>query len=319
MSHLTGQVPLRLLSAEFTDVEQMCEAIRTWDLDFRPLAMPTRPSRIGSITQWRFEPGEITHACFSASFEQRGAPPGGAVTFGVLAAHMRRLWWRGREVDSGTVPVFPVASELHSISGPDFEVFTISVREETIARVCEQCELPLPPAHQRPETFRASPGQLDRLRQQLRRLTDPLGGDAPMEARQVTENLVATWLGPIVASLPRPSLRSRDQAMRRCLERLEHPDWTALSTAQLCEIAGVGERTLQYAFRERFGLTPAAFLKARRLAIVRQRLLRGEPGQQTVGDAATSLGFWHLSHFAEDYRHAFGEAPSETLKRSLSA
>jgi AraC family ethanolamine operon transcriptional activator len=104
--------------------------------------------------------------------------------------------------------------------------------------------------------------------------------------------------------------------MKRCLERLEQPDWTALSPAQLCEIACVGERTLQYAFRERFGLTPAAFLKARRLAVVHQRLLQAELGNDTVGDAAASLGFWHLSHFAADYRHAFGEMPSETLKRS---
>ena len=28
-------------------------------------------------------------------------------------------------------------------------------------------------------------------------------------------------------------------------------------------------------------------------------------------------GFWHLSRFAQEYRHMFGEMPSETLRASL--
>jgi AraC family ethanolamine operon transcriptional activator len=104
--------------------------------------------------------------------------------------------------------------------------------------------------------------------------------------------------------------------MRRCLEQIEQADWAELSSALLCEIGGVGERTLQYAFRERFGLAPAAFLKARRLAAVRQRLLQAQEGEEKVGDVSAALGFWHAGHFATDYRRTFGEAPSATLKRS---
>ena len=84
----------------------------------------------------------------------------------------------------------------------------------------------------------------------------------------------------------------------------------------MCEVGGVGERTLQYALRERFGLTPAAFLKMRRLAEVRGRLLRPGIGDLTVGETAASLGFWHVGQFAADYRRAFGETPSQTLRRS---
>jgi AraC-like DNA-binding protein len=78
----------------------------------------------------------------------------------------------------------------------------------------------------------------------------------------------------------------------------------------------VGERTLQLAFRERFGLTPAAFLKARRLALVRQQLLRLNPADSSIGQVAGALGFTHLGQFAADYRRAFGETPSETLKQT---
>jgi len=35
-----------------------------------------------------------------------------------------------------------------------------------------------------------------------------------------------------------------------------------------------------------------------------------------VQDIAARWGFWHLSHFANDYRRMFGELPSETLRSS---
>jgi AraC family ethanolamine operon transcriptional activator len=38
-----------------------------------------------------------------------------------------------------------------------------------------------------------------------------------------------------------------------------------------------------------------------------------------VQDIAARWGFWHLSHFANDYRRMFGELPSETARLSINA
>jgi transcriptional regulator GlxA family with amidase domain len=97
-------------------------------------------------------------------------------------------------------------------------------------------------------------------------------------------------------------------AMRACLARLEPPVWPELSPSQLCEAGCVGERTLQCAFRERFGLTPAAFLKSCRLAAVRNALRRAAP-EASVADIAAAFGFWHTGQFAVDYKRAFGGTP----------
>jgi AraC family transcriptional regulator, ethanolamine operon transcriptional activator len=42
-------------------------------------------------------------------------------------------------------------------------------------------------------------------------------------------------------------------------------------------------------------------------------LLRADPRSTRVIDVATEWGFWHMGHFAHDYRVMFGEAPSQTL------
>jgi AraC-like DNA-binding protein len=312
-----------LLRAEFAGLEELCAAVRSWDLDFRPLSQPAPCDTVGRIVQQQLGSAEIAYARFLASIEQRGAPPPGCLTFGVPEAPMRRLWWRGRDVDARTVIVFPVGCELSSFSGPDFEIHTISLTGETVAGICERFKLWLPPARRRLETFSPPPALLATLRRGLRRIRDRTGGDCSLEATQLIESLVLAWL----ASAPtgrqqRQPARIRDRAIRKCLERIEQADWTELSPGVLCEVGGVSERTLQYAFRERFGVTPAAFLKVRRLAAVRDQLLRADEAggnRPRIGDVAASLGFWHIGQFAADYRRAFGESPSQTLGQTRIA
>jgi len=48
MSDLIIQNSVQLLRAEFSEVEQMCEAVRSWDLDFQPLAATSHRGQVGS-------------------------------------------------------------------------------------------------------------------------------------------------------------------------------------------------------------------------------------------------------------------------------
>ena len=88
-----------------------------------------------------------------------------------------------------------------------------------------------------------------------------------------------------------------------------------VSIKDLCQIAGVSERTLQYTFQEYYGLTPNAYLKARRLNAVHSELKRSDPQSSSVINIASESGFWHMGQFAADYKKMFGCRPSETLYR----
>ena len=85
----------------------------------------------------------------------------------------------------------------------------------------------------------------------------------------------------------------------------------------ICKLFNVSIRTLEYAFRESYGLSPAKFLKLIRLNKVRNALLFPTTGpQKTVTEIAVRYGFTHLSQFAADYRSSFSELPSETLLKN---
>jgi AraC-like DNA-binding protein len=88
-----------------------------------------------------------------------------------------------------------------------------------------------------------------------------------------------------------------------------------LSVSDLCRVAGVSERTLEYAFREVMGLTPVAYLIRLRLHRVRQGLLAGTHATTTVSAEALNWGFWHFGEFSRAYKDCFGELPSDTLRR----
>ena len=83
----------------------------------------------------------------------------------------------------------------------------------------------------------------------------------------------------------------------------------------LCRVAAVSERTLEYAFKEVMGLTPVAYLMRLRLHRVRQALLEATHGSTTVSAEALNWGFWHFGEFSRAYKDCFGELPSDTLRR----
>jgi transcriptional regulator GlxA family with amidase domain len=87
----------------------------------------------------------------------------------------------------------------------------------------------------------------------------------------------------------------------------------AKSMPEICAAVGVGPRTLVRAVRAVRGTTPSRHLHALALAETRRALLDGSTA--SVREAALRFGFRELGRFAADYRAAFGENPSETLRR----
>ena len=89
------------------------------------------------------------------------------------------------------------------------------------------------------------------------------------------------------------------------------PDET-VNLLELARIAGVPLRQLQQGFKTYTGMSPAQWLRLRRLNGARRELLNS-PGS-TVAEVAMNWSFWHLGRFSNSYRALFKELPSETLK-----
>jgi AraC family ethanolamine operon transcriptional activator len=87
----------------------------------------------------------------------------------------------------------------------------------------------------------------------------------------------------------------------------------SLTILDLSRICGMRARSLINAFEAVTGLSPMDYLKRLRLTEVRRTLIRADRSGTRIITVATDWGFWHMGHFARDYRAMFGESPSRTL------
>jgi len=89
----------------------------------------------------------------------------------------------------------------------------------------------------------------------------------------------------------------------------------ALSLSELEERSSHGRRSLQHAFKERFGCGPMQWLRRRRLHKARQLLLEALPANTKVQQVSLACGYISFSSFCRDYRREFGCTAAEDLRR----
>lgn len=110
------------------------------------------------------------------------------------------------------------------------------------------------------------------------------------------------------------------QLQTRSMARIDryldaHPE-SAYCLQTLCSATDIPLRTVEAIIRSRTGLPAIQYLRRRRLAFVRQALLKPNTGA-TVTSIALQFGFWHLGRFSDYYRQVYGEPPTATLSRTV--
>lgn len=141
-------------------------------------------------------------------------------------------------------------------------------------------------------------------------------GSSPMQVATLFDVAVAALLTafPITVDDSTPGgLAVLPPAVKRATAYLAEHAAEPISVTQVADAARISVRSLQYAFRRHFGMSPLAYLEELRLAGAHAELLDADPTQTTVSAVAARWGFRHLGRFAERYRRSYGENPSSTL------
>jgi AraC-like DNA-binding protein len=106
----------------------------------------------------------------------------------------------------------------------------------------------------------------------------------------------------------RPSVvHEGDPVARRAQQLIEERLFTPLRIDALARECHASESTLLRAFRREFAVTPAAYIRARRLD---ESLKLLEAGRYSVGEVAARVGYESAAAFSSAFAARFGESPS---------
>jgi AraC family ethanolamine operon transcriptional activator len=300
-----------ILDNQFDDLDLLNARTQAWDLDFRLLQGGGFSGRIRQVATPEIL---ITFAQFGSKLHQAGTTPPGYRTFAIPSGGYD-FWWLGFEIDSRSVMRFGADSELACVSGGDFAVYTLSVSNEYLERLADSLGVPHPEADRGVTRIAATEmSELVRLARTAVFVTNgPRRGVASQ--RFVERLLVYCSAGD---TIQRHRLGGRDEAIKRVIAYIDAHGHTQPSMADLCEIAHVSERTLQYAFRARFGVTPIQFVRCWKLNVARRLLKSSSHSGRTIASLAAECGFLDPSVFARHYHLLHGELPSATAVRTHS-
>lgn len=152
-------------------------------------------------------------------------------------------------------------------------------------------------------------------------LLDELGQAEAFGARASIAHLESLLIIKLLESQPSnysdqlqpQQTRIAPQHVRRVERFIEEHIDRPIALEELVAVSGVSARALFDGFRRFRELSPMAYARSIRLARVRQDLLHAQEGE-TVTTIACRWGFFQFGRFAGQYREAFGELPSETLR-----
>jgi AraC-like DNA-binding protein len=255
-------------------------------------------------------PLEISSRSFNLGFNAEACVAPYRTVFGLLADPQTRARWFGAHVDKETIAASSSSIDVRT-EGPS-SFYQVGLDLAALAR-----QFPNAPDV---SVLLQNPNGVtlvqDRLHATLLRSCIRRGFSVP--ARVVAGTLIPLLAAAIEsldksALVPSKSLSRRLAAVRSCEAYMrQHTDAT-VTLLDLSAVSGMRSRSLINAFEAVTGFSPMDYLKRLRLSGVHRALQRADKARTRVIDVASAWGFWHMGHFATDYRAMFGEAPSQTL------
>ena len=303
-----------------------------------------------ALVQPQFEVFQVHPGRFETTIVRAVPRPGLAASLGESAAAVRsrgvlapdatdvvvvidapgHAYFNGIALKPGLVLVMPAGLEFEGHAPAGFRWANLHLTAEDLLRATRALtgrgfDLPTREILVRP-TLAVDEAALRTLHQDGRRSPGPFTGP---DAGRTAESVVETWLGIVARALAGAGPDDLSGAQRQgdrhrvflaaeahLRSRVTEPVYMS----ELCHATGVSERTLEYVFRERVGLTPIAYLANLRLNLARLALVEGASDPSaSVATVARRFGFLHLGRFAARYRAQFQESPSTTLRRHAMA
>lgn len=304
------------------DVDEHAANLGKWDQTYDQISSG---SFRGTVSEVWIGDMQIFREVTTQSVVEHGQAWAGARLFGVPMAWSGSGSFCDRPLRDDSLYTFGPGAEFSVQSPKEFDIVGIAIREDAYQQVAAS----LAGAGSKrlisddPAVMRCPSGLTD-LRVFLDSLFEVLDETPGMLSHPTVQKTVhSALMGHLCDSIqaasdvppPMATYQARKALVEAARSHVLSKHHDTVTIAELCDALSTSRRTIQYCFQEVLNTNPVQYLRAIRLNSVRRELRDANPATTQIQDVAARWGFWHLSHFASDYRAMFGELPSDTLRK----
>lgn len=300
------------IKASFCDFEQYRGIAEDWQLDFKLLSK----NDFGVfLNMFMSECVQISRTSLSGKIEQYGLTPFGYCSFVVPINDSTPFVWLGNKVDHNNIMIFPKNGSLEAVSYHNFDVYVVSIHETFLYKLLDNLgytkvkkmvggnEMVLSMSPNFGVNFSTLVEYFLKLESSNLKLQEKL-------LNEIVVSLLK-YINFQGEKIEKPKLRKRDVALKKAVDYIHGQLLSTPSIPQICAYCNVSERTLEYAFLEKYQVTPSQYIKAVRLNMVKNDLILYKEQPIKISDIAGKFDFWHMGQFAKDFKTYFGKLPSQ--------
>lgn len=305
---------------ESCDPEQHSRALAGWDHVYEQVECAPFHGR---LTEVRLGSVHISRDEIRNPIGYRGATVNDALTFIVFLPTQGTAFCRGRPVSANRIVKFPSDYSHRAIcNGPTdtititadesaFLDYAISVTDGAFDRQTLRRSLYVDDPHTVRTFLNSALSIMEQTSSDPGLLENELWRTRTVDVMR--QFLLELLQAELAMPLKLPPASTRAYIVDKAIEYMEAHLSDALVTARVCDAIRVCPRTLRYSFEEIVGVSPKRYLLALRLHAARRALCRGN-AENSIHRIAQQCGFNHMGRFAQCYRVAFGELPSEAIR-----
>ncbi len=305
-----------IISYSDIDLHTFNSMARKWDLD----CIQLEPGKFStSFNQYITDSFQFGHVKFNLAVKQEGVSPKGVWTFALL--NEKKIYWRNYKVQPYSVVIYSPGSKINTVSAANFEVMVFSVSEVFLEEIAKRMNLEaFYHSLKTNELFETKDSLWSQLKQSiLKELNKRNQNSAYNTELKIINKLTHDFL----LLLKNSSSTTTKVSGKKRLKLLQDAEYYVMqhltepiSVLDIASHLKVSERTLLYAFKNRFGKGTKRFMKVLTLNHAYHALIE-ENDISSISNIARASGFWHMGQFYKDYKSFFGELPSETLRRTI--
>jgi len=298
---------------EATDADEQAHNLKDWQQQYDQMS---HGRFYGRIEEVRFESIHAFREHTSQTVRQQCNVWPNAIWLG-LSADEKSCRINGHHISRDHVMIRPGNTQFELVTPEQFNIFGIVVNQDNLNEVACQNGIKLDDSlfHSPLRVWHSA--KLNSLRYLLNEVLKP---QQDRLSRHHQEEILMMAVLEILQQneqkIPqKPSFAKRRAVVQKVTTYLEEHHDKPITITDMCHLAHVSRRTLQYCFEDVLGISPLKCVRISRLNAVRRVLLEGLQKDETISMIAQQHGFFHAGQFTQDYTNLFGENPSVTAIR----